>query len=348
MLSSKLLTTASNAVRYLLRDQFTSDVAAPLVSPRTCEPGPGQLTITDAQGRAYISGGKLIYPTSNPGTITLAPSGFSYPASYGLFVNTVTGPDPYFYAELDNNAVRYNYLRQIQVDARPASNLVLYVYESGTGSSFYGIGVKSSLIYMVIRIGIDYYIAWTGPAWGGMRRRFENPLGNTVFLQVNDVAVLDWSGLTIPVTTQVNISDSTTLNARSSDFFLTYNLVAQAGVTQELQFRKSDESNYFVLRFDQVNGQVRLYKIESGTETQIGSTLSFTQVSGASHVVNLAVLGKYITATISTSSYSSNGVVTHGNSQTFNQSATGLYFSHQASNLKLYDQRLSRSSFDFL
>lgn len=33
--------------RYLLLDRFLVDQAAPLESPRTCQPGPGQLTITD-------------------------------------------------------------------------------------------------------------------------------------------------------------------------------------------------------------------------------------------------------------------------------------------------------------
>jgi hypothetical protein len=44
---------------YLLRDEFTTDAAAPLASPRTCEPGPGTLTIADADTKMNISGGNL-------------------------------------------------------------------------------------------------------------------------------------------------------------------------------------------------------------------------------------------------------------------------------------------------
>ena len=44
---------------YLFRDDFVTDEAAPLDSPRTCEPGPGTWTITDTQNYMSISGGAL-------------------------------------------------------------------------------------------------------------------------------------------------------------------------------------------------------------------------------------------------------------------------------------------------
>ena len=34
-------------VEFLLRDEFTTPDAAPITSPRTCEPGPGTLTFVD-------------------------------------------------------------------------------------------------------------------------------------------------------------------------------------------------------------------------------------------------------------------------------------------------------------
>ena len=43
------------AVVFLLRDDFTSDEAAPLASPRTCEPGPGTLTVVQASAGATFS-----------------------------------------------------------------------------------------------------------------------------------------------------------------------------------------------------------------------------------------------------------------------------------------------------
>jgi hypothetical protein len=55
-----LLRGGGAAVTYLFRDEFTTDDAAPLTSPRTAEPGPGTLTITQTDGGLSISGGKLI------------------------------------------------------------------------------------------------------------------------------------------------------------------------------------------------------------------------------------------------------------------------------------------------
>lgn len=47
---------------FLLRDDFTTDDAAPLTSPRTAEPGPGTLTAVQTDGQLSVSGGKLAFP----------------------------------------------------------------------------------------------------------------------------------------------------------------------------------------------------------------------------------------------------------------------------------------------
>lgn len=45
---------------YLLLDRFITADAAPIASPRTCEPGPGTLTVSDAGNHLSISGGALV------------------------------------------------------------------------------------------------------------------------------------------------------------------------------------------------------------------------------------------------------------------------------------------------
>src|SRR5690554_5370131 len=47
---------------WLLRDEFLTDEAAPLASPRTAEPGPGTLTLVQNDGQMSISDGKLLIP----------------------------------------------------------------------------------------------------------------------------------------------------------------------------------------------------------------------------------------------------------------------------------------------
>lgn len=71
----------SPAIVYLLLDQFTTQTSAPLASPRTCEPGPGALTLVQVDGQFSInSSGKLVFPsqaTPNYGDLGFYTSGFA-------------------------------------------------------------------------------------------------------------------------------------------------------------------------------------------------------------------------------------------------------------------------------
>jgi len=49
----------SKPIQWLLRDEFTTDDAAPVSSPRTCEPGPGTLTVVQNDGQFSITSGYL-------------------------------------------------------------------------------------------------------------------------------------------------------------------------------------------------------------------------------------------------------------------------------------------------
>lgn len=52
-------------VDFLFRDDFLTDEAAPLTSPRTAEPGPGIGTIIDTTNAASISGNQFVVASSN-------------------------------------------------------------------------------------------------------------------------------------------------------------------------------------------------------------------------------------------------------------------------------------------
>lgn len=53
---------ACSGLTYLIRDQFATDAAAPLTTPRTCEPGPGTLTLVQTDGQFSIVGGAFTFP----------------------------------------------------------------------------------------------------------------------------------------------------------------------------------------------------------------------------------------------------------------------------------------------
>lgn len=47
---------------FLLRDEFVTAAEAPLSSPRTCEPGPGALTLVQNDGQMSVANGALVVP----------------------------------------------------------------------------------------------------------------------------------------------------------------------------------------------------------------------------------------------------------------------------------------------
>lgn len=56
---------AGRRARYLLLDRFLTDDPAPIASPRTCQPGPGTLTVVDTNSIIGISSGK-VHVNGNP------------------------------------------------------------------------------------------------------------------------------------------------------------------------------------------------------------------------------------------------------------------------------------------
>ncbi len=54
-----IVSQAANSVTFLLRDDFLTDEAAPIASPRTAEPGPGTLTVVDTNSVMPIVSGVL-------------------------------------------------------------------------------------------------------------------------------------------------------------------------------------------------------------------------------------------------------------------------------------------------
>lgn len=67
-----LLGGSASSITYLLRDEFTTDAAAPLATPRTAEPGPGTWNVTDTENVVSISGGALTVAanTTQPSVVT--------------------------------------------------------------------------------------------------------------------------------------------------------------------------------------------------------------------------------------------------------------------------------------
>jgi hypothetical protein len=80
----------SGGPTWLLRDEFTTDDAAPITSPRTCEPGPGLLVVVDTEDKLSLSGGSLVctggkaVPAWGDPGVWLAEDNSGSPAEYAV------------------------------------------------------------------------------------------------------------------------------------------------------------------------------------------------------------------------------------------------------------------------
>lgn len=52
---------ARGGLTWIFNDEFTTNDAAPITTPRTCEPGPGTLVIVQPSNQISISGGELVF-----------------------------------------------------------------------------------------------------------------------------------------------------------------------------------------------------------------------------------------------------------------------------------------------
>ncbi|MBK9053303.1 MAG: hypothetical protein IPL78_21110 [Chloroflexi bacterium] len=84
---------APGGVAYILRDEFTTDAAAPLTSPRACEPGPGSWTLTQATGAITIVSSQLEMTGTNAinSTRLVSVDSFARSAGLAILVDKVSG-----------------------------------------------------------------------------------------------------------------------------------------------------------------------------------------------------------------------------------------------------------------
>jgi len=260
------------AITYLLRDEFTTDEAAPLTSPRTCEPGPGTFVVDNA--RPYISGGELVFPdhaTINTSYLTsgaldhAAGRAFIYSCrhtnirvdpgwviggvTYGLYSNgtivpTVSGYGGYVYN---------------------ASLGTLCAIRSESGFFYYVDATTSELIWVNPTTTLNAAAARVGTPLAAYRGIYD-------FARVVDLAA--------PWTTDYGIATQRLAGARSAGDTFTHEGNALIEFTVgtvpvadqiELRFRIQDATNYWQVTVDST-GALDLDEVVAGVVTQRGTS----------------------------------------------------------------------------
>lgn len=330
---------------YVLRDEFTTTEAAPMASPRTCEPGPGTLTLVDTTNKLSVSGGKLVFAANATGD----------PGAWGALTTRLTGRMLYailsgnysgvFAFGQDNNQAGGLGLDQfrlnstnLQVTSQSAASGVTLVastvYElaiiSRTAGAWYlirgGAFTDWTLIYITAESSADFYPALSGGSQA---------------IEVDDFTIRDlgapWDDDLGVVTDRIASPVATDEIAHEADGAVEFTWTPASSDVLELDVRRTDADNRWIVRCDQAGGTIRLIERNGGTETQRSSVSQTWTVSTAYRIVVL-MFGNTIRT------YVANVARNAYQSASFNNTATVAKTSHAGSELVSWPRDLDSTA----
>lgn len=275
-------TSAGTAIpNWLLLDRFTTNAAAPLSSPRTCEPGPGtSAAINDPTNKLSITNQALTFASpaapafGNPGiwyTQQARAAGMAVSAAVTTPVtrNGFVGWDADT-AGLPDSASAF-WIRT-NIDAHDDSYTVA------------GVAAINNQVYqctVVLRSTGAFYLVDSTLVWVGasLSANFYPCAvagnGNNNFV-VDNMAVVQ---LGAPWNTDYGIATQQLSGARSqgdsfthtADGFVEWTQTTRASANYtEVRFRKQDATNYWSVQIDST-GAVTLFEVVAGTPTSRGT-----------------------------------------------------------------------------
>lgn len=292
-----LRSAGGGGVVFLLRDDFTTADAAPLTSPRTCEPGPGTLTSVQNDGDFGIVSGILEYSAqATPAVedLKLADNG-GYARLAGRFVvyriskDNTTTPYPRvgwnFSPTTTSQATKYygvgfdDAARLFALSAAIAPQVGSYI-----GATYYLMGavLRATGSFSVIKGGAftEWTVLWVN-ASGSEATLYP---AMSVYNGAGDLDYIRASDLTAPWTTDNGIATQVLSGARSAGDtwtheadHLTYTTITTlpTALQIEFRFRIQDTSNYWQITIDSA-GKMDLDEVVAGVATERGTSTTVT------------------------------------------------------------------------
>lgn len=321
----------ANVETDLLLDQFTTDESAPLTSPRTCEPGPGTLAITDGSNIMSIAGSKLVIngtPAANSQFVT-----GSIPFLAGKILSAdIDATTGYLLIELhDSNtfsvAPRYSVLVnstgpavEVRDDTNGISTLTAMVNNPLSGT------------YAIVMRENDgtFYIKDTDLIWVGYKRTafatlygggyFYHGLAQNLALDNFKLYTASPSGLNTEYGIATNVvlvpSNGETM-AGDADGLYRIRWTPQASETLTFLFRRTDDDNTMKLVCDQVAGTIKLYERVAGSDTEINAGKTQTWTVATQYAITIQAWGTKIQTRVDKD-------IKHNTTSSVNQAVTGL------------------------
>lgn len=282
----------NKGIAYLLIDNFNTDDAAPLATPRTCEPGPGILTAVETDGSFAISGGKLVF------TAQTTPTWGDQRLYWAIAQNRVDTPAFIFTMNLDSVDVKDvtigwgaaatgGYLQAAIDFARSAG---MTVYANANSTPFLE-GLSASVDYKCAII-----LRPTAGAFFIIQGGTQFPDPTLFWVDSFGVAASAYAGLSnysragqtdawkiykapSPWNTDYGIATNqiatpTTGNTTTSTADGIVEITWTPGVNEvlDLLVRRVDDNNCWVVRCDQAASTIKLFEKISGVETQRGTS----------------------------------------------------------------------------
>lgn len=272
-------------VTYLLRDDFTTNASAPLTSPRTCEPGPGTLTITDSGNKLTIASTKLT-ENGSPVSSFVEPrvvSTNSYARSIGraFLINfNINGQFIVGWNSANDAAVAtYEYAcnvlatsifaysrsagTQVQIGTlTSATDYTLAIVLDSTGAYIF---IKGGTEYTSWTLLFSFAVFTTTPLYFTMGYNGAGTARLADFIRIVDLGGTFTTNLGIATLNVASPSGQYTGTA-DAVIQLTETAPGSLGAESGFKYRYTDANNYWRLYFD-ATGQIKLDSVSAGTPT---------------------------------------------------------------------------------
>jgi hypothetical protein len=346
-----ILSAIGVKIVYLLRDEFLTDEAAPLASPRTAEPGPGTLIINDSDNAVSISGGRAQITQPNNWTNSLR-SEVQFARQTGLAAfATLNGNQRFGLVGWHDNAtpnqVGISGIAIVGFDnvnllagVNKLSIIVLpsgYTFDTDMPASTVLRTAGSWLLAKVAGLWTLLWVANAGTA-SNLYAALTGNVQQATPLKFDNFHVValpapwddDWGIATNRIATT---SDGSTTTSEANAI-IEHTITAATGVTQELDVRRTDADNRWIIRMDQAGSTIKLIERNGGFETERSSAAQ-TWTNGTAYRVVVIQDGNAIrtfVANVAKNTYTS---------ATFNNTATDVRVSHAGADLVAWPRTLS-------
>lgn len=350
----------SKGVIFILLDKFTTDQAAPLTSPRSCEPGPGTLTLVDTGNKLRISGGILINdgsvadstnPIVSTNKVSYSPGRAAYVKFWRKSSETSAGQIDLRFDDVSVSRILFfGNLGVVDKVNRAGSTLVVAAETSGNMLDLMVeciLFVDGEKVYTLVRESTMYpqwTILWVGiidPDYVGRLMDFRVLSGtiNSIY-NVDDMSIFDLYGsFQIEyglATNRVPVPSSGSTAVMTPDALVNFTWVPTAAETMELDIRRTDDNNRWVIRCSQSGSTIKIIQRENSVETERASAAK-TWTAGTEYTIQVRAVANNIRTLVDSVSLASY------TSATFNNTETGVKVSGFASgsNLVSFPRTLS-------